>query len=372
MPGQQRDDALAHGRQVAGEQRVVFGEAAAARHRRGEHPGLVAFGQGHGGVPGAVTVDGGADDEGRPNAGVQPVAHLRQQRGVGPDALADLARRHRVGQHAPVVGRDRHQHRAAGRRHGHVPGAGDGQRHVFGAGGLDAPLDIGLGQLGGLGRVQEGVERQDRPRLLAGGDDQRRAVLEGREDVAHRMADAGGRMQVDEGRGARGLRVPVGHADHHRLLQAQHIGEVGWKVEEQRQLGRAGVAEHRGHAALAHQPVHGLPDGDAVSGGGGGHANLQTAVVGWPKCRLPLEMEPSSEVWWRCWALCGPRLRCLSDRAGQGRAGLFCSMSPGPPALLLLLAQNRPTLPGAQPPPRHAPRAVSVAGRGQWVTGRRR
>ena len=82
-----------------------------------------------------------------------------------------------------------------------------------------------------------------RARLLAGGDDQRRAVLVRGEDVAHRVADAGRRVQVDEGGVARRLRVAVGHADHDRFLQAEHVAEVGGEVEEQRQLGRARVAE---------------------------------------------------------------------------------------------------------------------------------
>jgi hypothetical protein len=90
-----------------------------------------------------------------------------------------------------------------------------------------------------LRAVQKGVEGQDRPRLLPGRDDQRRAVLVRGEDVADRMAHAGGRVQVHEGRVARGLRVAVGHADDHRFLQPEHVAGVGREAEEQRQLGRA-------------------------------------------------------------------------------------------------------------------------------------
>ncbi|MNR41951.1 hypothetical protein D3C85_1604120 [compost metagenome] len=101
--------------------------------------------------------------------------------------------------------------------------------------------------------MQERIELQDRARLLARGDHHGRAVLERGEDVGHRMAHARGRMQVHEARAARGLGVAVGHAHDHRLLQAQHIGEVFGVVAKQRQLGRAGVAEDARHAELAQQ-----------------------------------------------------------------------------------------------------------------------
>jgi len=43
--GQLFNDALAHRVQEAGEQAVIFREAAAARHRRHIHAGVVALGQ---------------------------------------------------------------------------------------------------------------------------------------------------------------------------------------------------------------------------------------------------------------------------------------------------------------------------------------
>ena len=51
----------------------------------------------------------------------------------------------------------------------------------------------------------------------------------------------------------RGLRVAVGHADDDRFLQAEHVAEVVRKVAEERQLGRAGVAEDGRHPQLAQQ-----------------------------------------------------------------------------------------------------------------------
>ena len=52
-------------------------------------------------------------------------------------------------------------------------------------------------------------------------------------------------------RAAARLRVAVGHPDRHALVEAEHVAEVLGEVGEERQLGRAGVAEHRGHAAGA-------------------------------------------------------------------------------------------------------------------------
>ena len=67
------------------------------------------------------------------------------------------------------------------------------------------------------------------------------------------MADAGRRVQVDERRVPRRLRVAVGHADDDRFLQAEHVAEIVGKVSEQRQLGRAGIAEDRRHPEVAQQ-----------------------------------------------------------------------------------------------------------------------
>ena len=51
------------------------------------------------------------------------------------------------------------------------------------------------------------------------------------------------------------LRVAVGHRDRRRLLQRQHVAEVGGRVLEEAQLGRARVAEDRRHAERAQQRV---------------------------------------------------------------------------------------------------------------------
>ena len=269
VAGQLFHDALAHRRQVAGELCMAVGEAAAAGHRRMEDTRLVRFRELQRRVPGAVAVDGRADDEGWALGGVQRRGDLGQQRRLGAQRLADASRRHVFARHAPVVGRHRHQHRPTRRHHRQVVGACDGARHVGGTSRLHRPLDIGLRQLGGPRRRQEGVEGQDAPRLLPDGDEQGRAVLVGGEDRAHGVADTHRRMQVDEGGVARGLREAVGHADDHRFLQPEHVAEVGREVEEHRQLGRAGVAEDRRQPQAAQQFEGGFAHGGTLARGRG-------------------------------------------------------------------------------------------------------
>ena len=145
----------------------------------------------------------------------------------------------------PVVGRDRDQHRAARVLHRDVVTMRDRERDVLGACRLAAPLDIGLRQLGGPSGKQERIEGEQRSRLLAGGDDERRPVLPGGEDRAHGVAHPDRRMQVDEGGVLRRRGVAVGHADHDRFLQAEDVLEVRGEVEEERQLGGPGLPKMR-------------------------------------------------------------------------------------------------------------------------------
>ena len=60
-------------------------------------------------------------------------------------------------------------------------------------------------------------------------------------------------MQIDEAGVAGGLRVAVGHADHGGFLQAQHVVDVVGPVAQERQFGRAGIAEHFFDAERAQQ-----------------------------------------------------------------------------------------------------------------------
>jgi hypothetical protein len=75
------------------------------------------------------------------------------------------------------------------------------------------------------------------------------------------MTHAHGRVQVDERGVARGLRVPIGHADDDGFLQAEHVTEVGRKLTEHQQFGGPGIAEHRGHAEFAQQAEGLIADG---------------------------------------------------------------------------------------------------------------
>jgi hypothetical protein len=63
-------------------------------------------------------------------------------------------------------------------------------------------------------------------------------------DIAERIADAGGGMQIDKAGVAGGLGIAVGHADHGSFLQAQHIVDIVGPVAQERQFRRAGIAEH--------------------------------------------------------------------------------------------------------------------------------
>ena len=130
---------------------------------------------------------------------------------------------------------------------------GERQRHVLGPRRLVGPLDQRVRHPGRVAVGQVGLQGDLRPRLLAGGDQQRRVVGLGVEDRPHRVADPGRGVQVDDGGLARGLGVAVGHPDHDRLLQAEHVAEVRGEVGEHRQLGRARVAEHRRHPVGAEE-----------------------------------------------------------------------------------------------------------------------
>jgi hypothetical protein len=61
--------------------------------------------------------------------------------------------------------------------------------------------------------------------------------------------------------------VAIGHADDGGFLQAQHVIDVVGPVAEERQFGRAGIAEHALDTERAEQAEGGILDGE---GGGGG------------------------------------------------------------------------------------------------------
>jgi hypothetical protein len=254
-------------RQDTAEVGVVLGEAeaGAAGRRAGPDRQALALGERDGGVPAAAGVDVGAGDEDRVGGDVEPLREGADGLGIGGRAPAHLAL-DRVGGvglvdlGVPVVHRDRDEGRAFRRQAGEVGAVSEGERHVLGAGGLEGPLDQRVGHADRVAVGEVRLQRDLGPRLLAGGDQHRRVVGLGVEDRAHRVADPRGGVQVGDRGPARGLRVAVGHADDHRLLEPEDVAEVRGEVGEHRQLGRPGVAEHRRHPPGAEEVEAGLPD----------------------------------------------------------------------------------------------------------------
>src|SRR4029079_9339122 len=109
-----------------------------------------------------------------------------------------------------------------------------------------------------VGQVR--LHRHHRPDLLAGRDQQRCVVGLGVEDRPHRVGDAARGVAVYVADAPRRLRVAVRHPDDDRLLEAEHVAEVLWKVTEHRQLGRAGVAEDRRHPPRPQKLEGGFPN----------------------------------------------------------------------------------------------------------------
>ena len=249
-------------RQHAAEVRVVLGEAdaPAAGGGRRPHRQLRALGELDRGVPGAALVGVRADDEHRVARRREPAREVGDPLRVGAGAAAHGAARlmcHRVvvDLGAPVVHRDRHEHRALRRQRREVGGARDRVRDVLRARRLVAPLHERVRHAGGVAVGQQRLQRHQRARLLAGGDHQRRLVGLGGEQRAHRVADAGRGVQVHERGPPARLRVAVGDPDRDALVQPEDVAEVAGELLEERELGRPGVAEHRGHPLLAQEVV---------------------------------------------------------------------------------------------------------------------
>ena len=247
---------------------MVLGESepvAAGRRRRPDRQPLL-LGQLDGGVPAAGGVDVRSGDQRRILGVAQPRRQLGDLCVVGPCAPADRAPGlvHEVGRldlDRPVVHRDRDE-RGAGRRQLRIVNrARDRVGHVGRPQRLVAPLHVGLGNLDRVAIGEVGLQPDELARLLAGRHQQRRLVGLRVEDRADAVADAGGRVKVDVRDVAAGLRVTVGHADRDRLLQAEHVAEVGRERAQHRQLGRSRVAEDRRHPALAEEVEGRVADG---------------------------------------------------------------------------------------------------------------
>ena len=250
------------GMQEACELRMPFRKTAARRKRADPDRRSCLLRHAHHQVDGFGAIDAGTDDEGRALAGRERGDERLHRLGIGTEFAADAAGLDRLGWMGPVVDRHRNERRAAGRLHRDVIGARDRGGHIFGARRLDRIFDIGARKFRGALGIEKGLQRQNAARLLARRDHQRSLVAVGGKDIAERIADAGGRMQIDKAGVAGGLRIAVGHADHGSFLQAQHVVDIVRPVGEKRQFGRAGIAEHFFDAERSQQVERGVLDGD--------------------------------------------------------------------------------------------------------------
>ncbi len=263
---------------------MALRKGTARRERADPDGGLCLLGHLDHEVDSLCAVDAGADHQRRAFGVRQRCGKLLHRGRIGTELAADLARLDRRGRMHPVVDRHGHEGRPAGRLHRRVIGARDRGRHILGPRRLDAVFHIGPGKFRGALGIKKRLQRQDRARLLAGGDDQRRLVAMRGIDVAERVADACARMQIDESGIARGLRITVGHADDGGFLQAQHIIDVIGPVGEERQFGRAGIAEHFFDAEGAQQVEGRVLDGDGFVG------------WCWPACGMKTSAGPYSVI----------------------------------------------------------------------------
>jgi len=250
------------GMQEACELPVSLRKTAARRKRADPHRSFGLFGDAHHQIDRLCTVDAGADHQRRALAGRERRRQRFHCRRLGTPLAADRARFDGVRLMGPVVDRHRDKGRSAGRLHRHVIGARDRCRHVFGPRRLDRVFDVGPRKFRGALGIEKRLQRQQAARLLARGNHQRGLVAVRGIEIAERVADAGGGMQIDKTGIAGGLRVAIGHADHGCFLQPQHIVDIPGPVGEERQFGRAGIAEHFLDAERAQEVESGVLDAD--------------------------------------------------------------------------------------------------------------
>ncbi len=270
-----RHDAGPIRRKEAGEQRVPLGKTVARRHGTYPDRSSMQLSERDGLIPRIVSRHRGADHNHGSLRAAQRIGGAREQHRIPGNRAAHQTAGHGHARAIPVVDGNRHQRGAAGRLHRYVVGARHGRGNVRRARGFDAPFHVGLGQLRGLFGKQKGLEGQYGARLLPRRNQQRRLILVRREDAAQRMADADGRMQIDEGGVVSCRSIAIGHGDHHRLLQSQHVAEIVRKIAKHRQFGGTGIAENRGQSELAQQRIGCLANGDRAA-----HKRIATL----PKC----------------------------------------------------------------------------------------
>ena len=202
------------------------------------------------GVPGAAGVDVRARDEHRVLRARKPRGQRPHRNRIGRRPAADRA----PGRVATAPSSTSPTQSSIGIETNTGPRGGSAARWVARAsaagtssarGGLVAPLHERMRHARRVAVGQVGLEGHHRAHLLARGDQQRRLVRLRVEDRPHRVPDPGRRVEVDQGRVSRRLGVPVGHAHRDRLLQPEDVAKSSGKSCKHRQLGRAGVAEHR-------------------------------------------------------------------------------------------------------------------------------
>ena len=139
---------------------------------------------------------------------------------------------------------------------------------VLATAGQVPPHGILAGQSLELAPGEERLERDLPAVLLADDDHERGTAVACVGDRVDRVAETGGRMQIDERGLAPGERVAGRHPHHRPLVEPEDEPDVRRKIGQERDLGRAGIAEDRRHPVPAHDVERGISDGLGSTGGG--------------------------------------------------------------------------------------------------------
>ena len=247
---------------------MVLGEAGRARANDSCHTGQRSrSASADDGLPRLAVVAAAHDEGGRLGA-VDHVGQLAELAGRGHRAAQRAlgpAGRVLVGGLGPVPHGDDDERRALGRdaprcRRGRcAPGTSWART------GQVRPHGVLAGELLQGSAGEEGLVGELAAVLLAHHDDQRRVHVARVGDRVDRVAQPRGGVQVDQRRLAAGDGVAGGDPHHRALVQAQHEVDVGRQAGEERDLGRARIAEDGGHPEPPHDVEHRIAD---RSGGG--------------------------------------------------------------------------------------------------------
>ena len=247
------------------EARVVGGEGDPADLDSQQRRGLEPLRQRHAGVPAAVEVDVGAEDQQRVRGPVEAFGELgdrlRRRGGAGGELASGGRGGVGGGLGVPVVERHRDEDRPGRGAGGEVHRAGERRRDHRRRRRFEAALDQRFRQGRRVDVGQLPLQGHQGPRLLAAEDDQRRAGELRVDQRAHRLADAGRGVEADEDRPAGRLRIGVGHRHAGALLQREDVTEVLRELVEEGELVGAGIAEDGRHPERAEDLVGGVMDG---------------------------------------------------------------------------------------------------------------